>query len=373
MIGYTIGNMGNTIQDIVNLDKAYAASSGVETLRIGIPKALLYFIYFPLWKTFLEALGHEVVLSENTNQEILNAGVKSCVDDACLPVKIYHGHVINLIGKADVVLMPRLISVHPGEFICPKFIGLPEMIKNSVPGSPNLLIMEVNAHKQLEKGYHGMKDLGRKLGANNTLINSALKTARSKQMEYTTMLEKGSNPLRLLEEKRISSREKSHRKGSVSKSCKGKIGLIGHPYLVYDQYINMNICIKLEGIGYQIVYPENCTSDEVNLACERYPKKLFWSYGKHLLGSGLSMLEKKQIQGLILISSFGCGIDAFMDELLIRANHREYHLPLTTITLDEHTGEAGFDTRLEAFIDMMEWRSKYDDYISPHGANIYSR
>ena len=105
-------------------------------MKIGIPRALLYSIYLPLWKTFLEELGHTVVLSKNTDQTILNDGVKHCVDDACLPVKIYHGHVMNLAGKTDVILIPRLISVHPGEFICPKFIGLPEMIKNSVPNKP---------------------------------------------------------------------------------------------------------------------------------------------------------------------------------------------------------------------------------------------
>ena len=42
-------------------------------------------------------------------------------------------------------------------------------------------------------------------------------------------------------------------------------------------------------------------------------------------------------------------------------------MPLTFITVDEHTGEAGFITRLEAFIDMIEWREKDENYISTHG------
>ena len=33
------------------------------------------------------------------------------------------------------------------------------------------------------------------------------------------------------------------------------------------------------------------------------------------------------------------------------------------LTLDEQTGEAGFNTRLEAFLDMMEWRGKNEDNI----------
>jgi len=32
-------------------------------LKIGIPQALLYYEYFPLWKNFLEGLGAEVIIS----------------------------------------------------------------------------------------------------------------------------------------------------------------------------------------------------------------------------------------------------------------------------------------------------------------------
>src|SRR5665647_918613 len=143
-------------------------------LRIGIPKALLYYRYFPLWKAFFEELGHEVVPSSSTNNSILNNGVKNCVDDACLPIKLFHGHVMDLIDRVDKIFIPRLISIEPGEFICPKFIGLPEMIKNSVPGNPNLLILNFNAHKSLEKGYNGFRVLGKELGASNNEVARAM-------------------------------------------------------------------------------------------------------------------------------------------------------------------------------------------------------
>ncbi|HHY83181.1 MAG TPA: hypothetical protein GX505_10970 [Clostridiales bacterium] len=332
-------------------------------MKIGIPRALLYPIYIPLWKTFFEELGHQVVLSGRTSKGILNNGVKTCVDDACLPVKLFHGHVMDLIGKADVILVPRLISIYPGEFICPKFIGLPEMIKNSVSGSPKLLIMNFNARDRLEKGYDGMRQLGRELGASNTNVERALDRARARQAEYESMLESGFSPKSIL--------EKRNARQSPA-SVKGRIGLIGHPYLVYDDYINMNIVEKLAARGYEAIFPENVPLEDIELACSRYPKKLFWSYGKRLLGGGLTMLEKRKVDGLIILTSFGCGIDAFIDELLLRANQREYRIPQTTITLDEHTGQAGFDTRLEAFIDMMEWRGRYDNNIPAYGTDVYT-
>ena len=331
-------------------------------LRIGIPKALLYYRYFPLWKAFFEELGHEVVPSSSTNNSILNNGVKNCVDDACLPVKLFHGHVMDLKGRVDKIFIPRLISIEPGEFICPKFIGLPEMVKNSVPDNPNLLILNFNAHKSLEKGYDGFHVLGKELGASNNEVSRAMTLSKAKQEIYEKRLENGSNPLTLLENKF---------KLPTKSKVKGTIGLVGHPYLLYDQYINMSVCSKLVSKGYLPLFPENISSQQINEACSRFPKKLFWSYGKHLLGSGLSMLEHKNIKGLIFITSFGCGIDSFVGELLQRYNQREFLIPFSMITLDEHSGHAGFDTRLEAFIDMMEWRGNIDYHVSPHGTDVY--
>ncbi|MBU2609087.1 MAG: hypothetical protein KKF26_07200, partial [Chloroflexi bacterium] len=37
-------------------------------IRVGIPRALLYYQYYPAWKTFFEELGAEVVVSAPTSQ-----------------------------------------------------------------------------------------------------------------------------------------------------------------------------------------------------------------------------------------------------------------------------------------------------------------
>jgi predicted nucleotide-binding protein (sugar kinase/HSP70/actin superfamily) len=223
--------------------------------------------------------------------------------------------------------------------------------------------MNFNARKSLERAYEGLVNLGKELGASRIRIKTALQRARTKQEVYADLLVKGSNPVTLLERKI---------KLPINGAVKGRIGLIGHPYLVYDQYINMNVCNKLAENGYVHLFPENIPAVDIERACSRYPKKLFWSYGKNLLGGGLAMLEYGMVDGLILLTSFGCGIDSFIDELLQRANQREFQIPQTTITLDEHTGQAGFDTRLEAFIDMMEWRHRHDHYVSPHGTDVYT-
>lgn len=330
-------------------------------MKIGIPRALLYYDYFPMWETFFKELGHEVVVSTQTQKDIVNLGVSSCVDDACLPVKLFHGHVINLIDKADMIFIPRLVSISQGEFICPKFIGLPEMIKNSIKGLPPILILDLNLHRSADNLVKAYVDMGKKLGANSRKAILAFRSASSKQKEYEFKLKSGQTPLDIINS-RLSNRAT---KGS------GVIAVIGHPYLIFDSHASMNIIGKLREKGYKVIVPENVTDEQIEKYVSTLPKKLFWTYGKRLLGSSLFMLENKKIDGMIFVSSFGCGIDSFMGELIQRFNERNWKIPYTTITLDEHTGEAGFETRLEAFLDMMKWREKGDSYVPTYGTSLH--
>ena len=49
----------------------------MKKIKIGIPRAFLYYRYGVLWKSFFEKLGLNVVLSPETNREILNLGINN--------------------------------------------------------------------------------------------------------------------------------------------------------------------------------------------------------------------------------------------------------------------------------------------------------
>ena len=78
-------------------------------MKVGIPRTLSYYTYYPMWKTFLEKLGVEVIISDPTSKQILDDGMREAVADA-VPIKLYHGHVINLINKVDYIFGPRMVS-----------------------------------------------------------------------------------------------------------------------------------------------------------------------------------------------------------------------------------------------------------------------
>lgn len=61
-------------------------------MKIGIPRGLLYTKYHRFAQAFINELGAEAVVSPPTGKAILDEGARLCVDDACLPVKVLHGH-----------------------------------------------------------------------------------------------------------------------------------------------------------------------------------------------------------------------------------------------------------------------------------------
>jgi len=61
--------------------------------KVGIPRAFFYYIYYPAWRTYFESLGYEVVTSPETTKDIVDLGVRDALAEACVPVKIFFGHV----------------------------------------------------------------------------------------------------------------------------------------------------------------------------------------------------------------------------------------------------------------------------------------
>jgi predicted nucleotide-binding protein (sugar kinase/HSP70/actin superfamily) len=64
----------------------------------------------------------------------------------------------------------------------------------------------------------------------------------------------------------------------------------------------------------------------------------------------IDFILSRKIDGAIEISSFACGCDAVLKEF-VEKKFKEKKIPFLYLIIDEHTGEAGFQTRLEAFVD----------------------
>src|SRR3990170_6811553 len=131
-------------------------------MRIGIPRALLYYKYFPLWSTFLTELGQDVVLSDVTNRDTIKCGVEQADNDVCGPVKVFYGHVLAFKNKVDAILIPRVVSTEEKTYTCPKFMGIPDMIEALDQDMPPVISPTFNLRLGLREYYGAFKELGQK-------------------------------------------------------------------------------------------------------------------------------------------------------------------------------------------------------------------
>ena len=318
-------------------------------VKVGIPRALLYYYYYPLWRTFFEELGAEVVLSSPSTKGVLTEGLKYAVDEVCLPVKLTFGHVLDLAGKVDLIFLPRLISVKKAEYICPKFLGLPDMIRR-LAGIPPLIDVNIDRYKSNNDICLAVKEVGRLFTHNHFKIWLAYRRSLKVHRRYFRLLELGLMPAEALAV--LKDRVKNE---PLPEPEKITVALIGHPYNIHDPYVSMNIIGRLRTLGANVITAECLPEKTAGSYASRLPKKLFWTLGQRMMGAALYYLERPDLSGMIHVAAFGCGPDSMTGELIER-RARAMGMPFLSLTLDEHTGEAGVITRLEAFLDMVSWK-----------------
>ncbi|SHJ65317.1 Predicted nucleotide-binding protein, sugar kinase/HSP70/actin superfamily [Anaerobranca californiensis DSM 14826] len=316
----------------------------MNKFTIGIPRALLFYDFMPYVDYFFKNLGLEIVLSPPTNKKIIEKGNELSVDEACLPVKVCMGHLQYFEEqKVNLVFLPRVISIEKGKYICPKFLGLPDYAKSYFGNKLNFFSpdIKVNGFNNFRKS---LKDLSKNLPVNKGQINHALKEVRNFYLSNEKLLKEGKNL------KEIITNAKLRKKDFT-------IALIGHGYNIYDGGISLDIfdkVIKRANVKTVEMYSE----EELNLGKQFLPKPLFWSFGERILAAALYSLKYKDVDGMVLVTAFGCGPDSFVNELIQQFHKKHPEIPLMILTLDEHSAEAGLVTRLEAFMDLLSLRRK---------------
>jgi len=326
-------------------------------IKVGIIRALLYYRFYPLWKTFFNSLGIEVVVSGKTTKRLLRDGLKYAPDEACLSIKVAFGHVKDLIGKVDYLFLPRLVSLERGTYVCPKFIGFPDMIRSAFDNLPSLIDTSFNLRRRPSNLFFPMYRTGRVFKKSFFSIYRAYKKALEEQSKYLSSLRKGNLLPEILSnwEENPPPLSKPHIWSSES-GGNLRIALVGHPYNLYDSFINLNIIKKLENLGARVITPEMISPLEIKRETDKIPQEVYWSLGREIVGASFYLLESKSVDGLIHLGSFGCGPDSFLRELIADKVRRYPNVAYLSLILDEHTGEAGIVTRLEAFIDLIQRR-----------------
>lgn len=306
----------------------------MNKIKVGIPRAFLYYRYKNLWINFFKELNIEVIISPETTKDILNLGERYSVDESCVSSKIYLGHIAYLIDKCNYLLIPRISDYGKNEKTCVKFYGQYDIVKNLFP---DIKILNYN----IEKTKHTNEllsfiKIGRELNKNPFLSTKSY--IKSKKLEK----EESQNNM-VIESKKLL-------------SPKLKILIISHPYNIYDSYLGKPIQKILNELDVELLYADKIDKKIAKKYAKTYSPTLYWTYSKELIGA--IGYYKNKIDGIIFISSFPCGPDSLVNELLIR---KLRHIPMTNILINESTAEAGLQTRLESFIDIIKGKKEQND------------
>jgi predicted nucleotide-binding protein (sugar kinase/HSP70/actin superfamily) len=318
--------------------------------KIAIPRGLLFYRYFPLWETFFEALGIEVIVSAPTSEETIRKGSKLLPGDLCLPVKIYFGHIESIREKVDFLFVPRYISIEPDAYMCPKLIGLPDMVLSSIDSLPPLIDFPIHykAEGTRAEELFYLK-VGKIFSKNREKVETAYLMGMERQSHFRTLLQRGF----FFEEALDLSRSYDIR-GEQSEDRRVRLGIIGRPYYTHDPFLRRSIVEHVERKGYHLLTTEVLGDQEIERGIEKLRKRIYWSFGKEIVGSAVSFAQNGSIQGLINLASFGCGQDSFNFELI--QHYVKDRVPILSLVFDEHLSTVGFSTRIEAFLEMIARR-----------------
>lgn len=318
-------------------------------VKVGLPKALLTYYYYPFWKTMFEELGCEVVLSDDTNSGIIEEGGNVTVSELCVPIKIFNGHVVNLIEKGvDYIFIARFVR-HKKEWYCPKFIGLTEIVdysidfKNSVP-----LYADITSDTDIPDKVSDYEHMMKMLNIDKKRMKAALAAAKKSFLKCREWSHQGYTIAESFEKFDGKNVELNKREENVT------IALLGYVNNIYDNFVSMNAIKKLREMGVNVITFDMIDEKEIEPNRE-YGRQPFWVFARKIYNASRYFNKHHMADGIIHLTAFGCGPDSIIGKLM-EMDCDELNIPFMTLRVDEHTGESHVLTRLEAFTDMLRLR-----------------
>jgi predicted CoA-substrate-specific enzyme activase len=316
-------------------------TNGKERRRVGIPRMLLFYELFPLWKAFFEDLGFEVVLSERTNKRIIHCGCEAAVAETCFPIKLGIGHVSRLSQrKIDYLFLPSIINMPKRDksltdsFVCPYVQSFPYTVRSSVElGRNGVKLLEPKIH--LERGEDRLvkvlEETGKELGVDKNRIRRAVKVGlKAQEMFLQALQRRGQEVLANLPANRVA------------------LVIVARAYNGCDPGANLDIARKLREMGVLAIPMDILPLDAVPLQGDW--ANMYWRYGQKILAAAEYIAGDPKLNA-IYITNFGCGPDSFITRFFRK---RMGDKPYLQIEIDEHSADAGVITRLEAFLDSLQ-------------------
>ena len=325
----------------------YKEQAKNNRITIGLPRALiLFYQYFPFWRTYFEELGFHVVISDPSNQKIVSKSLELMVAETCFPIELIHGHVQNLLDKnVDFIFLPFIVNAKgekdnpTNNCNCPWIQAHPFILRSAFTDETirNKFLIPTLHFRYFEKVL--FKELSsfmyEKFGISKTISVAAIKKADKIQNDFESKVEKrGEEVMR-----------------SLPKDKRALV-LLGRPYNTGDPLLNLRLVEKLINLN-TIPIPLDYLPLKNENVFDKY-KMMYWPNGQKIISAARIIKKSSQLYG-VYIGNFRCGPDSFIthfvrDELKGK--------PFLHLEVDEHSADAGLITRCEAFLDSLKGYQK---------------
>ncbi|MBD3190488.1 MAG: hypothetical protein GF308_07580 [Candidatus Heimdallarchaeota archaeon] len=370
--------------------KELSEKNNSDQKTVGIPKGLIYYHYPVLFETFFESLGAKIVYSPESSKKLLLDALKYASDEECFSGKVFIGHVNALRGKVDYLFLPKFHGTHKTDVNCPKFIGLPDVLRAIFDDLPELIGYYHSRTKRNHRLFHLWRIIfktGWKITKNPFKIIKAANKAIKAHRQYQKTLRWTTKELHQWENQRFQfcpiCDESFSIEQQICPACHSemltdsstevienvRIALLGHAYVLNDPILSFSAHERLEKLGVEVITSEQIPEEIINQELEKLHSRLYFKEERRIVGTALYFLRTEKVDGILQIIPFPCGPTAVSSEIIMRfAKKKEtMGVPLLQLMVDDNTGEAGFDTRLEAFVTMLK-RKKF--FTSSRGSLI---
>jgi predicted CoA-substrate-specific enzyme activase len=310
---------------------------------IGIPRALMVFYQqFPFWRTFFEELGFRVIISKESDKSLVTKSIETITTEACLPVELMHGHVIDLMDKGvDYIFMPFIVNAKFREgnktsnCNCPWIQTYPFMVKAALRGKidESKLLIPTLHFRYFERAL--LKEMilyfGDRFGIGKEDIRKAVYKADEVQVSFEkNLIDYG---------KTVFDR--------IPVNCRPVI-LLGRPYNSTDTHLNLGLVEKLIAQNVMPVPVDMLDLTPYNIF-ENY-RNMYWPNGQKIIAAAQHVAKTDGLYA-VYVSNFRCGPDSFIWHYITEELKGK---PFLHLEVDEHSADAGMVTRIEAFLDSLK-------------------
>src|SRR5512143_880075 len=309
--------------------EALFSRAGTSGLSIGVPRASSLLGALPFWATFFQELGHRPVLSDPSSQETLAQGLEHLSVGMCLPMKLVTGHVHALLAREiDLVFVPAVTVLSRDDqarsYSCPYTMAEPFVV--GAPERSRLLspVVTFESEQAFAAGFDPYREA---LGVSTGRVCEAFRAARFAQRELDGLFRGRAREL-------IASGEQRH-----------VFAILGRPYVTLDAYVNLALFERLRRLGVLGIPVDMLPRFTVGGERSELP----WRFPADAHEAAITLDGVDDVHPA-LVSCFGCGPDGFAVPRIEETLGRKPHI---TLELDEHRGEAGLVTRIEAFLDRL--------------------